>query len=233
MSSSSRLHILLKSKVQSRDWPALSQWLESLSHRDFRQATMGFEQLSPKDLSADALLELFAYLVPTHPKAYLVTLLKAVVAWHKQGVLSVDHPLLLAYATQIGTENRLIDIRKFAEAIFPLIDKPEVIHQYINAFGLIEVERQMALLIAFDTMPCRYCLFLCMRQCEHDVDLLKQIVQELRKRASSRDYNFLAFVTVYFDLKVSGIVYALHLEPHELGRVEASYEHFTQMMMRV
>lgn len=233
MPASTRLHTLFTTHVQSRDWPRLAAWLRGLSHRDFRQACTALGRLSSQDLSADELLELFTYLVPTNPKAYLVTLLKAIVLWQKQGLLSVEHPMLIAYAQSLGDGDQLIDIKKFVDYIFPLIEDPDVILNYLEACGIHDVTARLRLMFYIDTLPGQYVLFQCLRQYEHDTDFLKQYIYELRKYASERSYNFLAFITAYFDLKDTGMVYSLRLLPHELGRVETSYEYFHQMMTRI
>lgn len=222
----------MKSYVQQRDWPRLAKWLDTLSHKDFRTTSTYFIQLTEQDLTSSDLLALFVYLVQIKPKAYLVTLLKVIVAWHKRGSLCLGAQPLLSYAQAIGAAERWIDITKFCEAIFPHLTTTEQVQHYLQAFAFADSKTYIRLLLRFRTLPCRYTLFQSLRQYEHDKDYLIETLQTLRKQGTSQDYNFSAFLTIYFGLSPNAI-YSLHLDPHELGRIETSYEHFTRMMTRI
>ena len=208
--------------LQAGDIKGLQDILANLKSMDFK--TAGFllaEEVLPT-LEEQAFWKCFLAIVPTNAKAYLGTFLKAAIALHKQGRLTLTSEALEAYA-QTGITP--IDCRKVLEALLPLARGHEEIAFLLHCFTS-DVQQRIALLLRINTLPAAYTLFREMKTQEEDLALLRSTCLALMKRGDARAFRLASLCVSYFGLEAIPGTFSLTLQPYELSRLDQSYETF-------
>lgn len=208
--------------LQAGDIKGLQDILANLKSMDFK--TAGFllaEEVLPT-LEEQTFWKCFLAIVPTNAKAYLGTFLKAAIALHKQGRLTLNSEALEAYA-QTGITP--IDCRKVLEALLPLARGHEEIAFLLHCFTS-DVQQRIALLLRINTLPAAYTLFREMKTQEEDLALLRSTCLALMKRGDARAFRLASLCVSYFGLEAIPGTFSLTLQPYELSRLDQSYETF-------
>lgn len=208
--------------LQAGDIKGLQDILANLKSMDFK--TAGFllaEEVLPT-LEEQTFWKCFLAIVPTNAKAYLGTFLKAAIALHKQGRLTLTSEALEAYA-QTGITP--IDCRKVLEALLPLARGHEEIAFLLHCFTS-DVQQRIALLLRINTLPAAYTLFREMKTQEEDLALLRSTCLALMKRGDARAFRLASLCVSYFGLEAIPGTFSLTLQPYELSRLDQSYETF-------
>jgi hypothetical protein len=208
--------------LQAGDIKGLQDILANLKSMDFK--TAGFllaEEVLPT-LEEQTFWTCFLAIVPTNAKAYLGTFLKAAIALHKQGRLTLTSEALEAYA-QTGITP--IDCRKVLEALLPLARGHEEIAFLLHCFTS-DVQQRIALLLRINTLPAAYTLFREMKTQEEDLVLLRSTCLALMKRGDARAFRLASLCVSYFGLEAIPGTFSLTLQPYELSRLDQSYETF-------
>jgi hypothetical protein len=208
--------------LQAGDIKGLQDILANLKSMDFK--TAGFllaEEVLPT-LEEQTFWKCFLAIVPTNAKAYLGTFLKAAIALHKQGRLTLTSEALEAYA-QTGITP--IDCRKVLEALLPLARAHEEIAFLLHCFTS-DVQQRIALLLRINTLPAAYTLFREMKTQEEDLALLRSTCLALMKRGDARAFRLTSLCVSYFGLEDIPGTFSLTLQPYELSRLDQSYETF-------
>jgi hypothetical protein len=208
--------------LQAGDIKGLQEILANLKSMDFK--TAGFllaEEVLPT-LEEQTFWKCFLAIVPTNAKAYLGTFLKAAIALHKQGRLTLTSEALEAYA-QTGITP--IDCRKVLEALLPLARGHEEIAFLLHCFTS-DVQQRIALLLRINTLPAAYTLFREMKTQEEDLALLRSTCLALMKRGDARAFRLASLCVSYFGLEAIPGTFSLTLQPYELSRLDQSYETF-------
>ena len=208
--------------LQAGDIKGLQEILANLKSMDFK--TAGFllaEEVLPT-LEEQTFWKCFLAIVPTNAKAYLGTFLKAAIALHKQGRLTLTSEALEAYA-QTGITP--IDCRKVLEALLPLARGHEEIAFLLHCFTS-DVQQRIALLLRINTLPAAYTLFREMKTQEEDLALLRSTCLALMKRGDARAFRLASLCVSYFGLEDIPGTFSLTLQPYELSRLDQSYDTF-------
>lgn len=208
--------------LQAGDIKGLQDILANLKSMDFK--TAGFllaEEVLPT-LEEQTFWKCFLAIVPTNAKAYLGTFLKAAIALHKQGRLTLTSEALEAYA-QTGITP--IDCRKVLEALLPLARGHEEIAFLLHCFTS-DVQQRIALLLRINTLPAAYTLFREMKTQEEDLALLRSTCLALMKRGDARAFRLASLCVSYFGLEDIPGTFSLTLQPYELSRLDQSYDTF-------
>jgi len=218
----------LRNLLASADGEALLRALDELSNAEFR--TAGYllgEVLLPK-LSADRFEEIFFAVVPTNPKAFLGTFLKAAATLCEAGTLRFDVARWQTYAAGASQ----IDRKKMLERLLPLGKSLQEVQTLLTLFALEREDANLLLLIGAATLPALYVLFLRLRTLEHDKPLLRHYCIVLMQKGGNLNFRMAAFLQTYFDVGPLPGTLSRHIEPYHLARFEGGYDSFKMMLLK-
>lgn len=222
------LHAQLLASIEHCDGQQLRSDLLQLSNADFRCASVILgEDLLP--LFPDNFWALFLAVVPTHPKAYLGTFLKAAVIISQR-----DHTFIASHMNDVCTfikhHASPIDVRKSMEALLPCLDTPKNVGEILSfASGSTENEKILWLLKA-GTFPCSFVLLKQLEAIDAKADVVRQCCLALMKKGDTYSFNLACMLQTFFGLPQLPGTFSLKLQPYELARMSVSYEHFLKIL---
>ena len=215
---------------------ALLSYLHGMSNSQFRDASRMLGESLLVDMPDEDFWPLFRCLFFSNRKAYLGTLLKALVLRIKKqgrGVGSLD-------MEQVGLWNRdfeLVcmeltetDCKKVLMAMLPMIERPEDAERLFVQCGQSEALPRIPYLLQIQTLPCAYLLLKALRYVEHDRALLIRTCHFLMRRGDECSFNVASLIRISFGLDEVHGTFSLFLEPYQLARVEQNYEAFCQAL---
>lgn len=222
--------------VQTGDADGLADGLSHLSHQDFR--TAGFllsEELFPlyfgqSRVSGDNrdFWHFFITMVPSSPKAYLGTFLKALAVLYENEAITLNDPRFLRYACEQAAP---IDCRKILEMMLPRLKVPSEIESLLSMFSHILTPEQCAsFLLRAGTLPCFYILFKLLKMQDATPELLRKYCVLLMRKGDHLSFNMACILHSYFDLSDLPGTFSLQLRPYQLGKLDESYEGFSAII---
>lgn len=215
---------------------ALLSYLGGLSNAQFRDAGRMLGESILVGVPGETFWSVFRTLFFSNRKAYLGTLLKALVSrikakgrideasvWEQVGLWNGDFSLVCANLTDT-------DCKKVLLALLPLMESPGDAERLFVQCGLREPSQRIPYLLQIRTLPCAFLLLKGLRYVEHDRALLIRTCHFLMKRGDECSFNVAALVRVSFGLDEVRGTFSLSLEPYQLARVEQNYEAFCQAL---
>lgn len=217
----------IQQHIQSRDFPALLRTLQSLSHSEFRVVS-NYLADSILPTNHDCFWEVFMLLVPTHPRAYLGTFLKAAATIVKQqGEKFLFHPLLAEYATEHANH---IDRQKCLEALLPLVKEPQSAEHLLQYFSSTNPGTTAVSLYRSGTPLAYFHLFKYLKTVEDDAPTLRRYALALIKRGDAISFNMARVIQDYFALDNLPATFSMRLQPYQLARLDQSLEGFMSII---
>lgn len=228
----SRLAVFL----QTGDAEGLTGYLSHLSNQDFR--TAGFllsEELLPLYFGHDGssknvqdFWHFFIAVVPSYPKAYLGTFLKALAALYEDEAVCLCDPRFLEYARKHAGP---IDCRKILEMMLPRLRNPSEVEFLLSIFSrALPSEFCTSFLIKAGTLPCYYVLFKLLKMQDATPELLRKYCVLLMRKGDHLSFNMACIIRSYFDLSDLPGTFSLQLRPYQLGKLDESYEGFSAII---
>lgn len=223
--------LTVKMMVAEADVPKLLDYFKGMSHGQFRIASTALADsaLLSDNCSEENYWKVFSGIVPTNPKAFLGTFLKAAVRRYDDGGLHItSSPELQAFAVQASP----IDKRKVMDALLPKVKTSDEVNVLLRLFVTGEPKDRVNALLKVDTAVACYCLFCELRQQEGDDALIHQTALSLMRRQTKHGYNLASMVQAYFGLDPLPGTFSLRLNPYELSLLERSEEEFMKILNR-
>lgn len=226
-----------KIRLLMADADSLLSYLEGLSNSQFRHVSrlLGDSLLVQAD--AETFWTLFGVLFIRDRKAYLGTLLKALVLRIEMFKSVCDGTQVLETSgiwdeRFVGVCQNLTDTdrKKVLLALLPLVSAPADAERLFRQCGLKESSEWVPFLLLVPTMPCYFLLLKAMRYVEHDRALLIRTCHFLMKRGDGQSFNLASLLRLSFGLEEVRGTFSLSLEPYQLSRIEQNYDAFFQVM---
>ena len=170
----------------------------------------------------DAYWRLFAAVVPSDTKAYLVTFLKAAVRLCARPPFSVDTPELTAFAACATG----VDRAKTLEHLLPALTRAEDMAAVLRLFSAGDEELLMGSLLRAGTPLAYFFLFRTLRRHETDHALLRRYATLLARRGGQLSFNMANVIRCYFGVEGIPGVFSLSLPPYVLSRLDGTPEQF-------
>lgn len=217
----------LQQHFEAEDAYALMETLSHLSAADFR--TAGYllsEKLLPQ--YPQLFWDFFLQIVPSRPKAFLGTFLKAALELYETDENTLDFDSLQKFSQEFATP---IDARKCLEYFLPEIHSTAHAQRLLNIFQQEEATALALILIKAGTPICYYLLFLTLQAADESEETLRHYCLLLMKKGDSLSFNMAVILRSYFGLSSLPGTFSMNLEPYQLGRLNDSYENFEQMLL--
>jgi len=218
----------LRTLLAAGDSDALLHALGELSNAEFRTAGYLLGEVLLPELAPDRFEDFFFAVVPTNPKAFLGTFLKAAASLYAAGALRPEVARWQTYAAGASQ----IDRKKILECLLPLCKAPQEAQTLLALFALEREDANLLLLIGAATLPALYVLFLRLRTLEHDKALLRHYCIVLMQKGGDLNFRMAAFLQAYFDVGPLPGTLSRHIEPYHLARFEGGYDSFKKMLLR-
>ncbi len=211
----------------SGDYEGLAAFLARLSVADFRTSSILLAEdvlplLPPTDFWA-----CFAAIVPTNPKAYLMTFLKAAI---KGG--AVERADNESFTRYLKNEAGPIDKRKIREALLPHIADTNTFHLLLSLTTPDAPKERIECLMRIGTTTAYFVLFCEARRIEDDPNALRTYCLQLMKKGDKISFNLASIMQQYFGIGNLPGTFSLQLETYELGRLNESFERFKSVLTR-
>lgn len=221
-----RLQARLSEAISTGRPEELGKCLDQLSVSEFRTAGILLsDYLFPELDNCELFMGLWLHIVPTKPKAYLGTFLKAARQLTQKGVLTLNEKEWENYAATCSP----IDCLKVLDALLPLADAPAA-ERLIRLFGATEVETRIHRLIAAGTPACYFCLMQLLRTIDDHPDMLRHTVLLLIRRNDKLAWNMAGLIMHYFDITDLPATFSIRIEPYQLSRAEISFDTFNKIL---
>ena len=219
----------LKQHFEAGDARALNMTLKELSAADFR--TAGF-LLADNLLSAypEHFWDFFLTIVPTKPKAYLGTFLKAALKLYEKDEQTLNFTLLRYFAEEYASP---IDARKCLEFLIPGMHSVEHIKQLLDIFPPPSASAQAIILLKAATPTSYFLLLQTLFSIDENKDDFRNYCIYLMKQGDSTAFNMAVIIRTCFDLDSLPGTFSLKLEPYELSRLCESYEAFEKVLLGI
>ena len=223
------IHAQLNTLLRHDDFCGkLPGWLASLSHSSFRTAGYVIGERMAPELSPERFWELFQALVEFNAKAFLVTMLKALILRLEEKSVTLHDAGFQTLALQIATNE--VDRRKTLHHLLPHIESPDEMRQLFLSLRLTDEEDWIPFLMDCPTLPSFYLLFLALRRRDHEHSFILKMAAHLMKRGDSLSFNMASLMKSYFGLDELRGTFSLTLKPYELSSIELSFPIFCQKM---
>jgi hypothetical protein len=228
---------MLSSLAERTNWDGMLAYLNGLSNSQFRVAGNILCDETLLQLDNGSFWACFSKIVPTTPKVYLVTFLKAAVKSYGQGRLQIDDAALRLLASLSGSaataasrRERSLDEQKTLSMLLPVVRTVGEVWRLFSDFGVEDLHLQIDYLLPADTSVCSYALFLLLRKLDHEKEYLTEVCRRLMRRGGNRAFNLVSIIKCYFDLPEVHGQFSLSLKAYELSRLEKSYEEFKKVI---
>lgn len=211
--------------VRQKDAEAFLEALASLSVSDFRSASSMMREGILGELEAEDFWTFFHTIVPTNPRAYLGTFLKAAATKYAYG----EFPLSAKHIARFCTWASDIDKRKFAQAFLPIIKSPEEICVLMDGLALPS-QAHISLLLPVATPQAAYALFQHLRRIEGESQTLRSVCIALMRRGDGQAFALASMLKSYFGIEDLPGTFSLHLEPFHFSGFSDNYETFRKLI---
>ncbi len=218
--------------AKARNASGLLLMMRSMSNSAFRACSRELgERVLPELPDSQTYWALFVAMVPTQPRAYLGTFLKAAAKRYTKGTLD-----LLRNATQVeefAASASAIDKRKTIDVLLPIVKDTEEIKMLLRLFAPQESTSRIDLLLVQPDRPAIcYVLFGELRQHDADQALLRRTALRLMQKTSPNAFKMARIVQAYFGLGELPGTLSLRLEPYEFSSLEQGEEAFYRMLRK-
>lgn len=214
----------------------LLAYLASLSNSQFRLASRVLAERLLPECNTAVFWQAFRTLFLHDRKAYLGTLLKALVARlspHGMQVGSEVPESAGLWATEFVSVCDALtetDCRKVLMALLPLFATPSDVERLLCQCGLKESCQWISYLLQMQSKPCYFLLLKALRYVEHDRPLLIRTCHFLMKKGDGQSFSMASLLRLSFGLEEVSGTFSLSLEPYQLARIEQNYDAFLQAM---
>lgn len=210
---------------------ALLLYLKSLSNSQFKRASMELGEHILVEVSTDCFWAIFKTLFRDNRKAYLGTLLKALVTRLNTKEDTTDataetDALWGKDFTVLCGELTDTDRKKILLALLPHLHSPASTERLLRQCGLAEPSAWIPFLLQVRTAPCAFLLLRSLRYVEHDRALLIRTCLYLIKTGDDISFNLASLMRLSFALEEVKGTFSLTLKPYQLARIEQNYEAF-------
>ena len=225
-----KLGILLETPEQ------LLAYLAEMSNAQFRNASRVLGERLLPSVDNDVFWPLFRALFLSDRKAYLGTLLKALVLRLSPRGAEVSTSILeesgiwTSEFVSVCHELTDTDRKKVLLSLLPLLASPSDVERLFLQCGQKEGSSWIPFLLQVQSKPCYFLLLKALRYVEHDKPLLIRTCHFLMKRGDGLSFSMASLLRLSFGLEEVRGTFSLSLEPYQLARVEQSYEAFLQTM---
>lgn len=228
MTSPYRPNLVLRNKLQrllqNESPEALRDFLPALSVAEFRAAgRLLADDLLPQ-VPGERFWELFVTVVPSHPKAYLGTFLKAATKLYRTDRLVIDEAALSAYAVSCTP----IDVRKVLEAFLPRLRTAGEVMTFVNVFCGGQLDAAGTYLMKAQTPAAYYILFLLLKTA--DAEVIRRYAIALMRQGDPLSFGLVSILAGYFGLESLPGTFSLRLEAYELSRLDQGYDAFVKIL---
>jgi len=216
------------------DGDGLVAYLDGLSHRDFRMAGEIMSTRIMPHVSDRTFWYMFLFLFRYRSRAFLGTLLKSVPLRRNVREFTLRCDAYLPLAVFLNNEATEVDRTKFITFMVGVCG--EDLDELTFLFSGLHIDsphERMNYLLRDCGMASYYMLFQCMRQLEHERELLVRCCSFLMKKGDAFSFNLASVVRVYFDLTAVKGTFSLRLMPYQLSSLEASFEGFVKVMRSI
>ena len=180
------------------------------------------------ELCEEDVWELTMVLTQYNSKAFLGTMLKALVERLQRGTLDLHSTGGGSFLTLIASNE--LDRQKTLAALLPAMKTADDVQWLLHKTGVEEGRERMACLLRIPTMACGFVLLRTLRFVEHDRALLVRVAVFLMKRGDGLGFNLASLLRTTYGLEEVKGVFSLHIEPYQLDRLSNSYEAFSRAM---
>ena len=214
----------------------LLAYLAEMSNAQFRNASRVLGERLLPSVGNDVFWQNFSTLFLSDRKAYLGTLLKALVlrlsprgaevttsGLEESGIWEPEFVSVCAELTDT-------DRKKVLLALLPLLASPADAERLLLQCGLKEGSAWIPFLLQVQSRPCYFLLLKALRYVEHDKPLLIRTCHFLMKRGDGLSFSLASLLRLSFGLEEVRGTFSLSLEPYQLARIEQSYDAFQQTM---
>ena len=225
-----KLGILLETPEQ------LLAYLAEMSNAQFRNASRVLGERLLPSVDNDVFWPLFRTLFLSDRKAYLGTLLKALVLRLSPRGTEVSTSILeesgiwTSEFVSVCHELTDTDRKKVLLSLLPLFASPSDAERLFLQCGLKEGSSWIPYLLQVQSKPCYFLLLKALRYVEHDKPLLIRTCHFLMKRGDGLSFSMASLLRLSFGLEEVRGTFSLSLEPYQLARIEQSYDAFLQTM---
>lgn len=220
----------LQGLTAQKDWEGLKNYLTGLSNAQFRTAGYMLGERIVPELAEANTWELVGELVVFQPKAFLVTMLKAIAEGLRKGRLHLHSVGCKEFLTLVG--RNVTDTQKTLLWLLPEAGRAEDIGWLFRKTGVEEGEPRIPYLLRTPTFASAYALFQTLRHAEHDRALLVRTARLLMKRGDGLAFNLASLLRTYYGLEEVAGTFSLRVEPYQLARIESSFDAFCEVMRR-
>lgn len=216
----------------------LLAYLGEMSNAQFRNASRVLGERLLPSVDNDVFWQVFRALLLSDRKAYLGTLLKALVARlcpkgvHPTSEVLDEVGLWTGVFPSLCQELTDTDRKKILLALLPLFASPSDAERLLLQCGLKESSSWIPFLLQVQSKPCYFLLLKALRYVEHDKPLLIRTCHFLMKRGDGQSFNMASILRLSFGLEEVRGTFSLSLEPYQLARIEQNYDAFLQVMGR-
>ena len=215
----------------------LLAYLGEMSNAQFRNASRVLGERLLPSVDNDVFWLVFRALLLSDRKAYLGTLLKALVARlcpkgvHPTSEVLDEVGLWTGVFPSLCQELTDTDRKKILLALLPLFASPSDAERLLFQCGLKESSSWIPFLLQVQSKPCYFLLLKALRYVEHDKPLLIRTCHFLMKRGDGQSFNMASLLRLSFGLEEVRGTFSLSLEPYQLARIEQNYDAFLQVMV--
>lgn len=228
--SPSALETAMAPLVAAADAGGLAALVASLPHSRRRTAAALLAERLLPGVDEEAFWRLFEAWVPQGVKALLGTFLKAAALRYRAGRLSLADGRLHRFAREVAGS---VDKQKLLAALMPVVRSGD------DALRLLALAEGLPLaplartLMRCGTPPAYFCLLRALQSRDAPPQTLRACCLMLMKEGSRLAFNMASIVAAYFGLDALPGTFSLALPPYELSRLDASYEQFEKLLLRV
>lgn len=227
-----QLRSRLAAFIVAKNAEELREYLRSLRNTEHRAASVVLAEAATwQGLSEEEFWNFFLVLATDNAKAYLGTLLKAVIALHHHIPMRFCNEALDHFAKNVASD---IDRRKTLDALLPLLSNTAEIKRILTLFGLPEKEERIraGFLFRAGTPSSYFLLFRILQRWEDEPQTLRRFAIELIRKGDKTSFNMACIVREYFNLEALPGTFSLNLPPYELSRLDTHFKAFSQILLR-
>ena len=214
----------------------LLAYLAEMSNAQFRNASRVLGERLLPSVDNDVFWPLFRALFLSDRKAYLGTLLKALVLRLSPRGAEVSTSILeesgiwTSEFVSVCTDLTDTDRKKVLLSLLSLFASPSDVERLFLQCGLKEGSSWIPFLLQVQSKPCYFLLLKALRYVEHDKPLLIRTCHFLMKRGDGLSFSMASLLRLSFGLEEVRGTFSLSLEPYQLARIEQNYDAFLQTM---
>ena len=214
----------------------LLAYLAEMSNAQFRNASRVLGERLLPSVDNDVFWPLFRALFLSDRKAYLGTLLKALVLRLSPRGTEVSTSSLqesgiwTSEFVSVCSDLTDTDRKKVLLSLLSLFASPSDVERLFLQCGLKEGSSWIPYLLQVQSKPCYFLLLKALRYVEHDKPLLIRTCHFLMKRGDGLSFSMASLLRLSFGLEEVRGTFSLSLEPYQLARIAQNYDAFLQVM---